>query len=52
MRMLGSYFHIAMNGMAASEKIFNLLDLPEIEVKTLTVPSDCTIKLHKLNFFL
>jgi ATP-binding cassette subfamily C protein len=48
--MLGSYFHIAMNGMAASEKIFNLLDLPEIEVKTLTVPSDCTIKLHKLNF--
>lgn len=50
MRMLGSYFHIAMNGMAASEKIFNLLDLPEIEVKTLTVPSDCTIKLHKLNF--
>lgn len=29
MRMLGSYFHIAMNGMAASDKIFRLLDLPE-----------------------
>ena len=29
MRMLGSYFHIAMNGMAASDKIFHLLDLPE-----------------------
>lgn len=29
MRALGSYFHIAMNGMAASEKIFHLLDLPE-----------------------
>ena len=29
MRLLGSYFHIAMNGMAASEKIFRLLDLPE-----------------------
>ena len=28
MRLLGSYFHIAMNGMAASEKIFRLLDLP------------------------
>ena len=31
MRRLGSYFHIAMNGMAASDKIFNLLD---IEVPT------------------
>lgn len=29
MRRLGSYFHIAMNGMAASDKIFNLLDLEE-----------------------
>lgn len=29
MRTLGSYFHIAMNGMAASDKIFALLDLPE-----------------------
>lgn len=27
MRRLGSFFHIAMNGMAASDKIFNLLDL-------------------------
>ncbi len=31
MRQLGSFFHIAMNGMAASEKIFRLLDLPERE---------------------
>lgn len=29
MRQLGSFFHIAMNGMAAGDKIFNLLDLPE-----------------------
>lgn len=29
LRLLGSYFHIAMNGMAASDKIFRLLDLPE-----------------------
>ncbi len=29
MRQLGSFFHVAMNGMAASDKIFNLLDLPE-----------------------
>ena len=31
MRQLGSFFHIAMNGMAASDKIFHLLDLPEPE---------------------
>lgn len=29
MRKLGSFFHIAMNGMAACDKIFRLLDLPE-----------------------
>lgn len=29
MRQLGSFFHIAMNGMAASDKIFRLLELPE-----------------------
>lgn len=29
MRQLGSFFHIAMNGMAASDKIFRLLDLAE-----------------------
>lgn len=29
MRLLGSFFHIAMNGMAASDKIFRLLDLKE-----------------------
>ena len=28
MRQLGSFFHIAMNGMAASDKIFKLLDMP------------------------
>lgn len=29
MRLLGSFFHVAMNGMAAAERIFRLLDLPE-----------------------
>ncbi|MDO4266362.1 MAG: ABC transporter ATP-binding protein/permease [Eubacteriales bacterium] len=28
MRLLGSFFHIAMNGMAASDKLFGILDLP------------------------
>lgn len=29
MRQLGSFFHVAMNGMAAADKMFDLLDLPD-----------------------
>lgn len=29
LRLLGSYFHIAMNGMAASDRIFSILDAEE-----------------------
>ncbi len=50
MRMLGSFFHIAMNGMAASDKIFRLLDLPEPEQKTETVPADYSIECKDLRF--
>ena len=50
MRLLGSFFHIAMNGMAASDKIFRLLDLPEAEEKTESVPEDCTIVCSGLRF--
>lgn len=31
MRQLGSFFHVAMNGMAASEKMYRLLDAAEPE---------------------
>ena len=34
LRLLGSFFHVAMNGMAASDKIFTLLDLPEKEERS------------------
>ncbi len=34
LRLLGSYFHIAMNGMAASDKLFRLLDAKNEEVKS------------------
>ena len=34
MRQLGSYFHVAMNGMAAADKIFRLLELPEPKDRT------------------
>ena len=50
MRLLGSFFHIAMNGMAASDKIFRLLDLPENEEKTECVPEDCTIRCENVRF--
>lgn len=38
MRQLGSFFHVAMNGMAAGQKIFRLLDLPEAEEKKADCP--------------
>ena len=50
MRLLGSFFHIAMNGMAASDKIFRLLDLPEPEEKSEEVPVDGSIECRDLRF--
>ena len=50
MRQLGSFFHIAMNGMAASDKIFRLLDLPEAETKTEKIGADCSVVCHGLHF--
>ena len=41
LRLLGSFFHIAMNGMAASDKIFRLLDMPEEEKGTEQLSGDC-----------
>ena len=39
LRLLGSFFHIAMNGMAASDKIFALLDLQEPKQGSAKVPA-------------
>ncbi len=50
MRQLGSFFHVVMNGMAASDKIFRLLDLPEREERSGTVPADCSIVCSGLCF--
>ena len=50
MRLLGSYFHIAMNGMASSDKIFRLLDLPEPAPRTEVFPEDCTLRCRDLCF--
>lgn len=51
LRLLGSFFHIAMNGMAASDKIFALLDLEEPEEGTEVLPeSGLDIQLKDVHF--
>lgn len=50
MRLLGSFFHIAMNGMAASDKIFKLLDLPEPVKGTRAVSKEIGLCSRDLTF--
>ena len=38
LRQLGSYFHVAMNGMTSTKRIFALLDAPEPERGDATLP--------------
>ena len=49
LRILGSYFHIAMNGIAASKKIFDLLDIKDKKDKIETI-TNTNIKIKNLNF--
>lgn len=48
MRQLGSFFHVAMNGMAASEKILRLLDVPERERGRFSLSTAGTICIQDL----
>ena len=50
MRLLGSFFHVAMNGMAASEKIFRLLDPPEPPRADRPAPRSGTLALEGVDF--
>lgn len=51
MRQLGSFFHIAMNGMAASDKIFKFLESDDTEIKDeKTVGNDAKIEINALDF--
>lgn len=54
LRLLGSYFHIAMNGMAASDRIFGILDAKEreknIDNNVKEINGDITIKLNNVSF--
>lgn len=51
MRQLGSFFHVAMNGMAASDKIFRLIDLTEPEPRSAEISHEkCGIKIENLRY--
>ena len=54
LRLLGSFFHIAMNGMAASDRIFSILDAKEREKDIDTSISDLgnniEVKLEDVTF--
>ncbi len=50
MRQLGSFFHVAMNGIAASGKIFHLLELPEPEKKEGVPAEDAVPTLYDVSF--
>lgn len=50
LRLLGSYFHIAMNGAASAEKIFRLLAAEEPQDGAQNAPADTTLTLEKVTF--
>lgn len=51
LRLLGSFFHIAMNGIAASEKMFEILDLKEDDKRINKIDSENeNIIIDNLNF--
>ena len=54
LRLLGSYFHIAMNGMAASDRIFGILDAEErqkeVDDRVKEIKEDINIRLKDVTF--
>ena len=50
LRLLGSYFHIAMNGAASAEKIFKLLAAPEPADGDRVPGEDITLRLEHVTF--
>ena len=53
LRLLGSFFHVAMNGKAASDKIFTLLDTPVEEQQSAVdfeAKNNVQVKIKNLHF--
>ncbi|KGM95673.1 cysteine ABC transporter ATP-binding protein [Clostridium novyi A str. 4552] len=54
LRLLGSFFHVAMNGIAASEKIFSIIDCPLIQYddhEEINKMKDINIEFEDVNFY-
>lgn len=50
LRLLGSFFHIAMNGNAAADKIFKVLDSEELKDGTIVEIKESNIELRNVTF--
>ncbi len=50
MRLLGSFFHIAMNGMAASDRMFAFLDMEEPKKGKATLQAPVEISMDRVSF--
>lgn len=50
MRTLGSYFHTAMNGMAASDRIFRFLETEEEQTEVFRETEGCEFRAEHLSF--
>ena len=51
LRRLGSFFHVAMNGITASEKIFKFLDIPEEKKNLLFLKNNEQINIEIKNMY-
>ncbi|SKC38309.1 ATP-binding cassette, subfamily C [[Eubacterium] yurii] len=50
LRILGSFFHIAMNGMSASDRLFAILDLEEDDKEKVNIEKFSDIEIKNLSF--
>lgn len=51
LRLLGSYFHVAMNGVAAAGRIYQIIDMPAEEKENISCSLDkINISLKNINF--
>lgn len=50
LRRLGSYFHVATNGAAAADLMFEFLDAPQLENTETSIPNDYDITIRNLSY--
>lgn len=50
LRQLGSFFHVAMNGASAADKIFRILDIENTENKNIDVVKNFNINFENVSF--